>query len=179
MTAYTHIDKLGVQRLLVECRVAILGNDIDAEDKVKALWDTGAMCTCISETLAQKLQLKPDDFGKVSGANNQPFDVPVYSVQLKMGHFTLPYLRVVGLPMDGQEHDVIIGMDVITKGDLSITNCDNHTILTFREPSILPINYVEELKKLKQIHIKWMESGNQKCPCGSGKLWHNCHGKQR
>ena len=79
MTAYTHIDKLGVQRLLVECRVAILGNDIDAEDKVKALWDTGAMCTCISETLAQKLQLKPDDFGKVSGANNQPFDVPVYS----------------------------------------------------------------------------------------------------
>ena len=29
MTAYTHIDKLGVRRLLVECGVAILGNDID------------------------------------------------------------------------------------------------------------------------------------------------------
>lgn len=177
MTAYTHTDNIGVRRLLVECKVAILGEDIDAEDKVKALWDTGAMCTCISETLAAKLGLKPDDYNKVSGANNQPFDVPVYSIQLKMGHFALPYLRVVGLPMDGQEHDVIIGMDVMTKGDLSITNCDGHTILTFREPSVLPVDYVKELNKLSAVHKAWAKRGIQKCPCNSGRLWQNCHGK--
>ncbi|MGN1247714.1 MAG: aspartyl protease family protein [Paludibacteraceae bacterium] len=178
MTAYTHIDKAGTRRLLVECKVAILGNDIDQEEKVRALWDTGAMCTCISESLAERLGLKPDDFGKVNGANNQPFDVPVYSVQLKMGHFALPFLRVVGLPMGGQEHDVIIGMDVMTKGDLSITNCDGKTILTFREPSIEQIDYVKDLRRYSALHQAWQKTGNNECPCGSGRLWQNCHGKK-
>lgn len=178
MTAYTHIDKAGTRRLLVECKVAILGNDIDQEEKVRALWDTGATCTCISEALAARLGLQPDDIGKVNGANNQPFDVPVYTVQLKMGHFALPFLRVVGLPMDGQEHDVIIGMDVMTKGDLSITNYNGKTILTFREPSIAQIDYVKDLRHYIAVHQAWQKQGNNKCPCGSGKQWQNCHGKK-
>lgn len=178
MTAFTHEDTIGVRRLLVKCKVAILGKDIDAENEVNALWDTGAMCTCISVALATQLGLKPDDYGKVNGANNQPFDVPVYSVQLKMGHFLLPYLRVVGLPMEGQEHDVIIGMDVMTKGDLSITNCEGKTVLTFREPSILQIDYVKELNRYNAMHQTMLKQGDDMCPCKSGKLWKDCHGKK-
>ena len=34
--------------------------------------------------------------------------------------------RVIGLPMC-DEYDLIIGMDIITQGDLSITNYDGHT----------------------------------------------------
>ncbi len=178
MTAYTHTENIGARRILVECKVAILGQNIDQEDKVRALWDTGAMCTCISENLANTLGLKPDDYGLVTGANNQPFCAPIYSVQLKMGHFVLPYLRVYGLPMEGQAHDVIIGMDLVTKGDLSITNCDGKTILTFREPSIQQIDYVKELDLYNKMHQAWAKSGNTKCPCGSKRQWKNCHGKQ-
>lgn len=178
MTAYTHNEQKEVRRILVVCKVAILGNDIEAQRGVKALWDTGAMCTCISTQLATELGLLPDDYGWVNGANNKPFRAPIYSVQLKMGHFVIPYLRVYGLPMDGQENDVIIGMDVMVKGDLSITNYEGKTVLSFREPSISKIDYVEELRKYDQMHKVYMKSKNEKCPCGSGKKWINCHGKK-
>ncbi len=177
MTAYTHNEQTIVRRIMVVCKVGILDKDIDQEKGVKALWDTGAMCTCISLKLADSLGLQPDDYGWVNGANNQPFQAPIYSVQLKMGHFSIPYLRVYGLPMDGQENDVIIGMDVMVKGDLSVTNYEGKTVLTFREPSIATIDYVADLKKYNEMRARYIKSKIEKCPCGSGKLWKNCHGK--
>lgn len=177
MTSYTHKENGIARRLLVKCRVAILGRNIENSPEVKALWDTGANCTCISTTLAKTLGLMPDDCTSVIGANNQPFDAPVYSVQLKMGEFSLPFLRVIGLPMDGQEHDVIIGMDVMTKGDLSISNYNGRTVLTFREPSIQTIDYVQELEKYNVMRTLWKKKGIDTCPCGSRRRWSNCHGK--
>lgn len=177
MTAYTHKELGIVSRILVKCKFSILENDVDSSESINALWDTGAMCTCISQDLANRLNLQPDDFGRVNGANNQPFQVPIYSVRLKMGNFEIPYLRVCGLPMDGQDHDAIIGMDVMQKGDLTITNFEGHTILTFREPSIEGVDYVGELNKYNAMHLSWTKKGNGKCPCGSGRLWKNCHGK--
>lgn len=180
MTAYTHPEQTLVQRILVSCKIAILGTNIDDTESVKALWDTGATCTCISVRYAEQLGLQEEDKQIVTGANNQPFEVPVYSVQLKMGRFVIPYLRVCGLPMDGQEHDVIIGMDLMTKGDLSITNYGGKTVLSFREPSLERIDYckeIEEARKYRTIHQTQLKHGNNKCPCGSGKKWENCHGK--
>lgn len=177
MTSYTHKETTLTRRILVQCHVAILGQNIDAAPASKALWDTGATCTCISEDLANKLGLQPDDYTGVTGANNTPFSAPVYSVQLKMGKFILPYLRVVGLPMDGQEHDVIIGMDVMVRGDLSVSNYNGKTVLTFREPSIQTIDYVQELEKYKAMRALWQKKGIDTCPCGSKRKWGNCHGK--
>jgi len=178
MTAYTHKEANLVRRILVKCKFAILGDDVDAQDEISALWDTGAMCTCISQDLAAKLKLQPDDFGWVTGANNKPFKAPIYSVLLKMGSFVIPYIRVYGLPMDGKNHDAIIGMDVMQQGDLTITNYNGQTVLTFREPSINSIDYVAEGKKFEEVHKLWVKKNMHKCPCGSGKLWTNCHGKQ-
>ncbi len=178
MTAYTHPEQTIVRRILVSCRIAILDADIDAVHAVRALWDTGAMCTCISNKLVQDLGLEPEDTQTVIGANNEPFEVPVYSVQLKMGHFVIPYHRVCALPMDSASHDVIIGMDVMTKGDLAISNYEGKTVITFREPSICKIDFVAESQKYDKMHQTWLAKKNDKCPCGSGRKWENCHGKR-
>ena len=72
-------------------------------------------------------------------------------------------------------------MDVITIGDLSITNYQGQTFLTFREPSLEKIEYVAEIDQynnyLKLHNINVLHRVPDKCPCGSGKNYKNCHGK--
>ena len=46
-----------------------------------------------------------------------------------------------------EKFDIIIGMDILTKGDLAITNHDNRTVLSFRVPSgTSHIDFVEAAK---------------------------------
>ena len=63
---------------------------------------------------------------------------------------------------DANDFGVIIGMDIITQGDFSITNVDGKTIASFRLPSIETIDYVKVLQKLKYANI----GRNDPCPCG-------------
>ena len=82
--------------------------------------------------------------------------------------------------MDGNEHSMIIGMDIISQGDLSITNYSGRTVISFRTPSLETIDYVSEIEiqnkcnKLHAINIKTKRP--DKCACGSGKDYKNCHG---
>lgn len=96
--------------------------------------------TCISTRLAEKLKLESFDEALLSVANNELFRAKTYYVQLNMGEFTIPFIKVLGLPMD-KSKDIIIGMDVISKGDLSITNYAGKTVLSFREPSMGTVDY--------------------------------------
>lgn len=72
----------------------------------------------------------------------------------------------------------ILGMDVIARGDFSITNVSNQTWVSFRVPSMKSIDYVQE-------HYRELFAGvgrNDPCPCGkqdvNGKLikFKKCHG---
>ena len=49
-------------------------------------------------------------------------------------------------------------------------------VTLFQTPSSHYVDYVQELEKYKKMHELWAKSHNEKCPCGSGKLWKNCHG---
>lgn len=44
----------------------------------------------------------------------------------------------------GNGIDLLLGMDIITLGDFSITNVNNRTVFSFRFPSIKKIDYVKE-----------------------------------
>ena len=44
--------------------------------------------------------------------------------------------------------DMLIGMDIITSGDLSITNVGGVTVFSFRIPSIETVDFVKEHKAL-------------------------------
>lgn len=64
-----------------------------------------------------------------------------------MGDLIIENMEVCGLPMDGKSENMIIGMDVISMGDLAITNYNGQIFLTFRVPSIDRIDYVEEINQ--------------------------------
>ena len=167
-----------MRRILVPCVIDKVGAGSSSNPPVQALWDTGASRTCISDALAASLNLLPDGQTEVTVADSNTRLSNEYCVQITMGKFTLPFIRVCELPMQNSGHDVIIGMDFMSKGDLSITNYKGKTVLTFREPSICSINYVEELEKYKIIYASRRRCGNELCPCSSGRKWKNCHGKQ-
>lgn len=78
--------------------------------------------------------------------------------------------------------DVLIGMDIITLGDCSITNVNGKTVFSFRIPSTETVDYVQQEKqKVKAAHTPYVApkipERNDPCPCGSGKKFKNCHGK--
>jgi len=43
--------------------------------------------------------------------------------------------------------DMLIGMDIITMGDFSITNCNGQSCWTFRMPSVEEIDFVKEIQE--------------------------------
>ena len=179
ITAYSHPFDNIVNRILIDCFIGI--SHIAGGDRpMKALWDTGACCTCIATSVAQEMGLVKVNERELIGADNKPFMADVFCVRLTMGHFVIGFIEVCGIPMSGKAENMIIGMDVITKGDLSITNYQGKTVLTFREPSLETIDYVEELKlqkKCQDVHnIMTKKNINAKCACGSNKAYQNCHG---
>lgn len=185
ITGYTFSYSGIVNQLIIDCALTKPSEQVSGiKQDVKALWDTGAQITCISQKLVDALALQPEDSIDITGAENQAFKTEVYGIQLIMGKFVIPYLRVAKLSMENSNHDMIIGMDVIGKGDLSITNYNGRTFLTFREPSIECIDYVSEINlfnKCANVHKVNVSHGIKldKCACGSQKFYANCHGKSK
>lgn len=101
--------------------------------ETKAVWDTGATHTVISKNVIDKLSLKPT--GKVNahgvhGANT----VNTYLVHIGLpNRILVPSIRVLEGKMAGT--DVLIGMDIITKGDFVISNAKGKTSFEFGMPS--------------------------------------------
>lgn len=69
--------------------------------------------------------------------------------------------------------DILIGMDIISQGDFAITYKGEDTILSFRTPPLKEIDFVQEINRSNVAGIK----RNAPCPCGSGKKFKKCCGK--
>jgi predicted aspartyl protease len=113
------------------------------EADVLALVDTGATNTSISDRLAVSLGLKVIEQCEV-GAAGSIHIANVYMIDVllrNMVEFT--NIRSAEFIENGK-FDIIIGMDILTMGDLAITNHDNRTVLSFRvPPDTVHIDFVE------------------------------------
>lgn len=110
--------------------------------KATAIWDTGATGSVITKKISKALGLIPTGFAQVNTANGQ----------VTQNTFTID----VGLPngviiqgitvteADGLSGgcEALIGMDIISLGDFSITNHNGKTCMSFRVPSGHEIDYV-------------------------------------
>lgn len=100
----------------------------------RSLWDTGASVTLISSRVAKVLELKSIGKSGVSGYNDGVDVKETYCV-----HIGLPtgdiVTNIMAMEFDSDEYDVVIGMDIISKGDFAITNQNDKTTFTFRIPS--------------------------------------------
>ncbi|MBR1468695.1 MAG: retroviral-like aspartic protease family protein [Prevotella sp.] len=112
----------------------VAGEEVKRVKVQRSLWDTGASVSLISSRVAKVLGLEPIGKSGVSGYNE---GVDVKDTFLT--HIGLPtgdiVTNVMSMEFDSDEYDVVIGMDVIGKGDFAITNKDGNTTFSFRIPS--------------------------------------------
>ena len=114
----------------------------------QALWDTGATASVITVATARELKLIPVGTTSVRHAGGTSIS-NTYLV-----NFYLPNNVAIAGVLVSEFDDVagnfgvIIGMDIISGGDFSITNMDGKTHMSFRTPSIKSIDYVEEHTRL-------------------------------
>lgn len=149
-----------------------------------AIWDTGATSCVVNEKVINECNLKPISVTKVNTADGE-HDAFVYLISLFLpNRFILPQLVAVSGRLKGG--DMLIGMDVINRGDFAVTNVGRKTIMTFRLPSCECIDFVEEEKakggkegrEVIQLGKSPGKVGrNDPCPCGSGKKYKKCCGK--
>lgn len=144
------------------------------------LWDTGATGTVISKNVVDALNLKPISKAKVFHADGESI-VNVYAINVILpNQVGFKFVKATEGKLQG--FDVLIGMNIITRGDFAITNVGGKTTFTFRCPSLKEIDYVQEAKEnpLPAIQIPLTAKPplrrNDPCHCGSGKKYKQCHG---
>lgn len=139
----------------------------------RALWDTGATASVITQKIVDELGLKPIGMTKVHTASHSDIIAEVYLVSIFLPNtVAIPNIKVTKGNITG--HDMLIGMDIISQGDFAITYNEGKTTFSFRVPSSTEIDFVQQ--KQEPIHSDKI-SRNSPCPCGSGKKYKKCCGK--
>lgn len=114
-------------------------------DNFVALWDTGATTTCISKGVASKLSLMPTGECGIQHASGSS-QTNTYLVSITLPNdVKINNIMVCEADLDCQGIGVLIGMDIITMGDLSVTNHNGNTMFSFQVPSSETIDYVKKI----------------------------------
>lgn len=147
-----------------------------------AIWDTGATNSVITKTAATKLGLKPVSMAIVNGVHGAKA-VNVYFVKITLNNENISISTKVTECEDlsaTNDTAMLIGMNVINMGDFCITNHNGVTVMTFRVPSLERMDFVKEISDynrcLKMHKINIAKHLPDKCGCGRGKMYKNCHG---
>lgn len=178
--AFTSKSTIGISRVL-QTPVSIHIPNTDDMIAIEAIWDTGATGSAITSRVVQELGLVPTGVSLVSTANGQVMQ-NTYTINIGLPNKVLVG-GIVATELDALSGgcDALIGMDIITLGDFSITNHNNNTCFSFRMPSSHEIDYVDS-PDFGQVKVVQPASSdkigrNSRCPCGSGKKYKACHGK--
>jgi hypothetical protein len=142
------------------------------------IWDTGASITVINSKIIDELGLKPS--GKTivsavgSGGKVNQYETPTYSINIILPN-RVQMVGVVAAMGEIGGGDALIGMDIITAGDFSVSNFQGKTVTSFRTPSSGEIDFVEEINRMNSLSQPKI-GRNDLCSCGSGKKYKKCHG---
>jgi hypothetical protein len=112
-------------------------------EKFAAVWDTGASRSCISRRVVEACGLSPAGRATIAGHKGE-FKSDVYRVNILLPN-SIVFTNVL---VSGLQHvacgEAIIGMDIISQGDLAISNVNGRTLFSFRAPSVKAVDFVEE-----------------------------------
>ena len=113
--------------------------------KAKALWDTGATNSCISTNVVQALSLIPTGQKNICTPSGSDV-VNTYLVNITLpNNVVIPDIEVCDSQIGNQGLDLLVGMDIINQGDLSVTNFNGQTVFSFCTPSTRRVDYVKEI----------------------------------
>lgn len=154
-SAFTVKSHGGLLRVLItDVNVHIPGSP--KYSPIKAIWDTGASGSAITKKVAQQLGLVATGMAQVNTANGIVTQ-NTYTIDIGLPNKVI-IQGIIATEIDALAAgcDALIGMDVITLGDFSITNHNGSTCMSFRVPSGHEIDYVKNLNygitPIKNIH---------------------------
>ena len=148
------------------------------ERTVDALWDTGATGSVITATTANALNLSPIGSVTMNTAGGTRLALTYLINMLLPNRVHLVGVQVSECPDNAGQFGAIIGMDIIARGDLAITNTNGHTWLSFRIPSVEAVDFVQQANRLTYAGVQ----RNAPCPCGKRRdngqpvKFKHCHG---
>jgi predicted aspartyl protease len=121
------VTSLTIQQSLLYCSIKKLESH---KAEIKALWDTGANGCCISRRIASNLSMTPYMNQEVTTFHGTS-TAPVFAIDV-----ILPDGKsIVTVPATAfnatREYDVIIGMDIITMGDMSLKHYQGKEMFLF------------------------------------------------
>lgn len=139
-TGSTFGDSESRREVITGCYIAHPNSEISELISIKALWDTGATTSCISEDLAKELDLAKGLDVQLNIAETNEVGVArhTYIADLFLAanpeYIYFDNLSMIEIPQHIR-YDIIIGMDVIKQGDLALSQLSGQTIVFFRHPS--------------------------------------------
>jgi predicted aspartyl protease len=148
--------------------------------QTRCIWDTGASGTVITQNVIDALGLKPTGQTTINTASERNKISDTYEVDIFLSDSLVFQTITVTLGVIIEGIDCLLGMDIIGTGDLSVTNYNGNTCMSFRHPSMHEIDFAKEktLGLSKAQAKKFAEPAkNAPCYCGSGKIYKRCHGK--
>ena len=111
-----------------------------------AIWDTGATGCVVTQSVVDACGLVSTGRAMVTGVHGESED-DTYLVNI----FLPNEVGMSGVPAIigdfGKDADVLIGMNIINRGDFAVTNLDGKTKFSFRFPSEFHIDFVEEARR--------------------------------
>ena len=130
------------RRLLSKCQGKYNNQVVEG----RALWDTGATNTCISNHIVDVLKLIP--LGQIKINTPSGFkDVNTYLIDIILpNNVQIQNVQVCDSEIGKQGIDFLIGMDIINLGDFAVSNYNHATTFSFRMPSVECTDYVQKIK---------------------------------
>ena len=137
----------------------------------KAIWDTGATASVITQKVIDQCSLKPTGMAVAHTAQGTT-TTETFLVSILLPN-TVGFSAVKVSRGVVRDWDVLIGMDIIGSGDFAVTNKDGKTVFSFRFPSTECIDFVKQSQYPTPV-ISAKVGRNAPCPCGSGTKYNHC-----
>lgn len=123
---------------------SVVKNNEDTYE-AKTLWDTGATISCISHDVVQKLKLISTGKRAISTPSGAK-EVDTYLVDIELlNGVNIDAIEVCETEIGKQEIDLLVGMDIINRGDFSVSNHNGKTVFTFSIPSMKTIDFAKKI----------------------------------
>lgn len=121
----------------------------DNKETVSGLWDTGASGTCIALSVVEKLGINPiQKIEQQTPAGKRIASVYIVDVLLP-NNVQFANHVVCDAELDEQGIQMLVGMDIISSGTLTVSTFQGKTFFSFIHPSSQHVDYVNRLKVKK------------------------------
>lgn len=120
-------------------KAKILNSELCCEED--AQWDTGASISCVSEEVAKKLDLTNIAYKNIATPSSSD-TVRSFVVDVALtDDLIIRNVQVCESKIGMQKIGLLIGMNILSKGDFAVSNFNGRTTFTFRSPSIEEIDF--------------------------------------